>query len=183
MEFLECLVVVHTLDNLWTHKTASCDDTFQTNHPVEQVASQCSRVATILAEAANICNVIHRLLVLFECSSMWKCINDLFQRSVKAWRIFEGVKEDAIRQFSRVGPNIIQRYVQSTLMSVQHGNNVSTIRSSARIGRVKEFRSETNTVSDRLVTQLCAVERHCVRFSIQLRETERRLEMKWTVDN
>ena len=108
-------VPVHTFHDLGPDERAFCYNAFQRHHVVEVGRGECSRIAGVLSEAANVCAVVHLVVVLVlgsSCSRLAslpyrlfcrlkrrpvaQCVHNVFQSSVEGLRVVEGLVEQAI---------------------------------------------------------------------------------------
>ncbi len=89
-------IPMYALDHFRSHETTFCHDALEADHPIEQQAAQCSRIACIFTETPGICNIVHCLLVLLEPCAVRNRGNYILQGSIKRQAIVEGLIENAV---------------------------------------------------------------------------------------
>jgi hypothetical protein len=70
------------------------------------------------------------------------------------------LEEDAMGKFSRVSSDVVDADDKSSQASIEHQHNVTTVGTGAGVCRVKEFGCKSDSVANRFIAELAAIERH-----------------------
>jgi hypothetical protein len=107
VELLLVFVVVHTLDHLRPDERGLRDDTLQRYHVVELVGAECTRVARIFAEAANVGAVVYDIGAGLMLGAVGEGFDDTLERAIKCLCEVEGLVQEAVGQLAVVCSDLV----------------------------------------------------------------------------